>query len=1053
MTFAAMTTATTTVHNAQLPSKNDKSKDDDDDDDGEIIIWKRIVKLRIEESEALGITSRLLNDFGNETVTGNIDDALAADDDVFTYIAVRQFLFQQLLFYHIGIVINSNALTVVTTGSADDANSRVTTTHERVASWKVLRDIFRTIDETKKKSQSVGNHIDSLMGETGEDEGSQVLPHGTSETATRPDVNGGDTHSSLQNETVDDNGTIRRPLSEMIRVDETNNSKQSEASNGKTIDLHSASTNDVSRKNLKPNKDNKSNQKQAMKKNDKSTTSSKGVAAAKKRKRPPTEPTVVRKPQQHGTNDSSNASAIPIAPAEKITDVTKSNRTGKEDKLKSQQKASSLNIPATNPNKTAVVVGNSSAVEIAEIDRPIQKRVRSTTDGTQQMTNLTSLIPVEPTVLPPPISKKKKIPDMGNPESSSTVPKKNLKRKLTDASSSRAQNNASEEHPLSNRFDTSTTRPFEAVRETAIIRSTELGHDRETSLTQKNNEINESVPIPTEFQNPSVTRLPENGYRPYNHNAYMEHQPNRNGHIAAPPSGSVQFPERSDPVTKSTANQPNHISKASAPSKIGQNTIDFEDEAVKKSRKFLIYGPWRKQGKRWACELCTAEGIVHLARHCNTERHKNLLEKHLRENVTRHEVVENEAGTRSSSAMNDSREFLLSSQDDDSSPITWTCTLCEVHNIRTAHINSHCELEQHKFLLSNKLRARKCDAPITERRESLESKRSSVRFIVEPNATNIWDGVKESKSLTPMTVLFKGDPVNIACTRKPRLENCVVDFDASDIPKQDAELVGMRLQEWEPFWIIRSIVCIGLTHKINSVSPQTDMIQTAMQHSLPGNLQTRYKFGKTKKSNWKDGENALLFRMLPKSWIAGTTNRADCHFWPKGTFLLVNGFPCRIQQRAQNQEPFHKIWKGPCKELACNELFSGISERNYIQICCADDEPFYYVLSYCSFRSPEQIYSNLVDQTSIERITRLSFDSSVEKAKEIASKAISESIDSDDDDDKNDVEETGKFVFSLTCPISRSLMVTPVRGMHCKHFQVCNQIPVLILCVSSVPSD
>ena len=112
-------------------------------------------------------------------------------------------------------------------------------------------------------------------------------------------------------------------------------------------------------------------------------------------------------------------------------------------------------------------------------------------------------------------------------------------------------------------------------------------------------------------------------------------------------------------------------------------------------------------------------------------------------------------------------------------------------------------------------------------------------------------------------------------------------------------------------------------------------------------------------------------------------------------------------------------------------------DRNCIQICCADDEQFYYVVSYCTYLSPEQLYSNLVDQTSPGQIVNLSFEESEEIAKEIASKQISESIDSDNDD-TNDVEETGKFIFSLTCPISRKLMVTPVRGKDCKHFQVCN---------------
>jgi hypothetical protein len=42
----------------------------------------------------------------------------------------------------------------------------------------------------------------------------------------------------------------------------------------------------------------------------------------------------------------------------------------------------------------------------------------------------------------------------------------------------------------------------------------------------------------------------------------------------------------------------------------------------------------------------------------------------------------------------------------------------------------------------------------------------------------------------------------------------------------------------------------------------------------------------------------------------------------------------------------------------------------------------------------------------------------------------------DNENEDNLEAETGKFIFALTCPISRKAIVTPVRGRDCTHFQV-----------------
>ena len=167
-------------------------------EDDELSTWKRIVNMRVKESEALGITARLLNDHGNETVTGNIDTAMDKDDDMDAYIVIRQFLLQQLLLHHIGILIKSNATTVI---DAADATGNIPTTHERITSWKILRDIFRTIDKAKRRIPSIGDNTGNILVEN-DITGTQVQHH----------------HETV-NETLDDNNAVRRPLSEMVLAD------------------------------------------------------------------------------------------------------------------------------------------------------------------------------------------------------------------------------------------------------------------------------------------------------------------------------------------------------------------------------------------------------------------------------------------------------------------------------------------------------------------------------------------------------------------------------------------------------------------------------------------------------------------------------------------------------------------------------------------------------------------------------------------------------------------------------------------------------------------
>jgi hypothetical protein len=70
------------------------------------------------------------------------------------------------------------------------------------------------------------------------------------------------------------------------------------------------------------------------------------------------------------------------------------------------------------------------------------------------------------------------------------------------------------------------------------------------------------------------------------------------------------------------------------------------------------------------------------------------------------------------------------------------------------------------------------------------------------------------------------------------------------------------------------------------------------------------------------------------------------------------------------------------------------------------------------------------------QLKRLSIESSFAKALDMM-KNNAVLLDSDDDgDDNDDIIETKHITFSLKDPVTKSAIVTPVRGTKCRHFSV-----------------
>jgi hypothetical protein len=83
----------------------------------------------------------------------------------------------------------------------------------------------------------------------------------------------------------------------------------------------------------------------------------------------------------------------------------------------------------------------------------------------------------------------------------------------------------------------------------------------------------------------------------------------------------------------------------------------------------------------------------------------------------------------------------------------------------------------------------------------------------------------------------------------------------------------------------------------------------------------------------------------------------------------------------------------------------------------------------CSIQSPDALYRQLTQPGALA-LERISRDQSMELAVTIARRQVVQ-LDCDDDMDM----ESGKLVFSLLCPLSKTAMETPVRSSKCSHWQ------------------
>jgi hypothetical protein len=152
--------------------------------------------------------------------------------------------------------------------------------------------------------------------------------------------------------------------------------------------------------------------------------------------------------------------------------------------------------------------------------------------------------------------------------------------------------------------------------------------------------------------------------------------------------------------------------------------------------------------------------------------------------------------------------------------------------------------------------------------------------------------------------------------------------------------------------------------------------------------------------------------------------RADTHLWPKGTFVQLNEYPLTIDQRKQmSHDPDE--WKYMSGMLDLTPLVRRPQIANKLQLYFLDKEPFVMCVALCRYISPDMVYKTVIGEIQ----PRLSMEEA--KAKALANASRQTVV----LEDTNHKDEVNSFIFPLTCPVSQQLLVTPVRGEQCGHWQ------------------
>ncbi|KAL3764063.1 hypothetical protein ACHAW5_000538 [Stephanodiscus triporus] len=368
------------------------------------------------------------------------------------------------------------------------------------------------------------------------------------------------------------------------------------------------------------------------------------------------------------------------------------------------------------------------------------------------------------------------------------------------------------------------------------------------------------------------------------------------------------------------------------------------------------------------------------------------------------------------------------------------------------------------------------------------------------------------------TQAFRADAAPIASGSLTSRPGCVVAFDAgfhldgSGTCMDGARCVdvGERLRTWEPYWRIveelgsrevraevfdpsccemarvgtRTTSCVLAGERFSSITNRPNSCATmfidlpkeiarsessgrdSSGKSLPqGYRPWGVRWGKklTQPGLLQTGDRRLILRTLPlQRSTKEKKKRADCHLWPKGTFIELSyggsGKVAKIiQRRQQSHDPSE--WKGSSYPLDLTEDVASTNVPIEIKLCSyevvenseTEDDAvkgtltgsFALHVAICEYVSPDALYDQLMGKVvgSDVIIPRMSLRSARKLAKDYLADQTVSIIDSDDEDDNARIDTGDKpsgdkhLNFSLLCPISMTAMETPVRARQCKHLQ------------------
>ena len=195
------------------------------------------------------------------------------------------------------------------------------------------------------------------------------------------------------------------------------------------------------------------------------------------------------------------------------------------------------------------------------------------------------------------------------------------------------------------------------------------------------------------------------------------------------------------------------------------------------------------------------------------------------------------------------------------------------------------------------------------------------------------------------------------------------------------------------------------------------------------------------KYQYSDGDQRIILRMLPFSRriMEEKNAQADCHLWPKGTFIQINKMPIPLPYIMQRKQQIHDptLWTGMSGILDITPFVKNPTNLQELTLLTYDENDYIIQVAIMEYRDPTALQTLLLS-TSREPPLSLNIHnlclgwSSYDDSLDIAKKYLTEQTIVLDG---GEADESLALTFQLICPIAMTPIKIPVRGRCCKHIQ------------------